>query len=487
MVKSASGSKHFGKYVIESKIGIGGMAEVYRARLANNEGSVFAIKKILSHYSRDENLISMLVNEAKVSVSLRHPNIVPIYDFGRVGDSYYIAMEFVRGKNLKDIVQECRRRGMWISPKLALFIMMEVLEALAYAHNRRDNFNQPLEIVHRDVSPQNIMISESGSVKILDFGIAKVRGKAAETQTGILKGKFGYMSPEQAKGKRVDARTDIFSAGILLYEMLTLENPFLADTELETLRNVKRAKYVNPRLLNKTIPKSIEKIISKALKKNRLGRYRTTEAFQRHIYKVQSNEVGFGGATELCNFIMALFQTETTPPKKFTLEERIPEVSDVKLIEKGGVKRAVVVVSLLIVIVICWSYRSHLSVMTRNVLLTARNWFRGFTASPRPLDSLGGQPERVQRRTSTRPFLQENPRVIFEGEAQAQLGRLPFEQFETLRNDVADKLIAYLKDRLDTKPYPYGRTQQAEIPGYHLTYRVFHQGEVIAVSAIHEK
>src|SRR5262249_22585842 len=144
--------------------------------------------------------------------------------------------------------------------KIVTYMIMEILEGLAYAHKRRDNFNRPLEIVHRDVSPQNVMISNQGEVKILDFGIAKVRGRASQTQTGILKGKFTYMSPEQAAGEKVDRRTDLFSTGIILYELLTLENPFYSEEDMRILENIKRAQYQSARALNPAIPKGLEKI-----------------------------------------------------------------------------------------------------------------------------------------------------------------------------------------------------------------------------------
>src|SRR6185436_12254158 len=160
----------FGKYQLEKKIAAGGMAEIYLATLKTDPTSTFAIKKILPHYTNDPQLIAMLINEGKVMLSLRHPNVVPIYDFGKAGETYYLAMEYVRGYDLKTVINTCKKNGVWIPVKLCLHIIMEVLEGLAYAHKRRDNFNRPLEIVHRDISPQNIIISNQGEIKILDFG-----------------------------------------------------------------------------------------------------------------------------------------------------------------------------------------------------------------------------------------------------------------------------------------------------------------------------
>ena len=184
----------------------------------------------------------MLIDEAKLSVLLSHANIVQVYDLGKVGDDYFIAMEFISGVNLRDILYISREQKELIPHDIAVYIASEICKGLDYAHRKTDDQHHPLGIVHRDVSPQNVLISYEGEVKIVDFGIAKAAMNISHTMAGILKGKIAYMSPEQALGRPIDRRTDIFSVGILLYEMITGEKLFTGESQFEVLKKIEEHK-----------------------------------------------------------------------------------------------------------------------------------------------------------------------------------------------------------------------------------------------------
>ena len=214
----------FGQYILLDKVGSGGMAELFKAKKVGIEGfeRVLAIKRILPHLSSDEEFIDMFIAEAKLVALLSHKNITQVYDFGKIGQNYFIAMEYIRGKDLRGLLKRCNEKNIKFPITLAVFIAKEVASGLSYAHRQKDSMEKSLNIIHRDVSPQNILISYDGDVKVVDFGIAKA-GSQSRTTTGVLKGKLSYMSPEQAWGKTIDHRSDIFAIGIVLYEMLTGE------------------------------------------------------------------------------------------------------------------------------------------------------------------------------------------------------------------------------------------------------------------------
>jgi hypothetical protein len=300
----------FGKYFLLEKIGTGGMAEIFKATYASEEPGMLAIKRILPQFCADRKLISMLINEAKISISLNHPNIVPIFDFGLVDNQYFLAMMFVEGKDLRAIMQTALARGQQIPLPAALYIGREILAGLDYAHNRRDQYNNPLEIVHRDVSPANIILSPDGTVRILDFGIAKVAAQIGETQAGVLKGKFSYMSPEQAKGQSLDRRSDLFSVGVLLHEMLALTNLFLRENEIKTLQAVRRDKV--PRLSDKRddIPREMERILDRALQKKRRKRYSDAAEFQADLDQLFA-EMKLDGRAVVRQLLLDLFPRYT--------------------------------------------------------------------------------------------------------------------------------------------------------------------------------
>lgn len=264
----------FGKYFLTDRIAVGGMAEIYKAKTFGVDGfeKTLAIKKILPNFSADKDFVTMLTDEAKLVVNLSHPNIVQIYDLGRVADDYFISMEFIDGINLRELINRGQERNEPLPLDVCLYLASEICKGLDYAHSKRGPDGQPLGIVHRDVSPHNILVTFEGEVKIVDFGIAKAAMNVSQTQLGTLKGKVTYMSPEQAVGKPIDHHTDIFSCGIVLYEMLTFQRLFHGETQLEVLNIIRNTPMTEDNLRGK-VPDPILKILAKALAYNTKDRY----------------------------------------------------------------------------------------------------------------------------------------------------------------------------------------------------------------------
>jgi serine/threonine protein kinase len=222
----------FGRYIIVDPIAVGGMAEIYRARLAaSKEGPdrVIVIKKVIANLSQNQEFLSMFEEEIKITVGLTHPNIIQIYDYGKNDDQYFMAMEYVEGKNLRQFVKRLADMKSMFSIDMSCYIISQVCHALAYAHAFKDRMSgKSLGIVHRDISPQNVMISYDGAVKLFDFGIAKAKSANEATRAGVIKGKPSYLSPEQINGEELDGRCDIFALGIVLWELLTAKRLFVA-------------------------------------------------------------------------------------------------------------------------------------------------------------------------------------------------------------------------------------------------------------------
>ncbi len=265
----------FGKYYLLERINVGGMAEVFRAKAFGVEGfeRLVAVKRILPNIAEDKEFIRMFIEEAKLAVQLNHANIAQIFDLGVVDGAYYIALEHIHGRDLRGMFDRCRQLGEPMPVAQACFVVMKLCEGLDYAHNKRDQSGRELHLVHRDVSPQNVLVSFEGEVKIIDFGIAKAAGKGSKTQAGILKGKFGYMSPEQVRGIPIDRRSDVFSCGIVLYELLTGERLFVGESDFSTLEKVRNVEILPPSTYNRRIPDELERIVLKALAKDPEERY----------------------------------------------------------------------------------------------------------------------------------------------------------------------------------------------------------------------
>lgn len=267
----------FGPYKLMDRISVGGMAEVYKAVELGVEGfeRIVAVKRILPHIAEDDEFITMFKDEAKIAGQLQHGNIAQIYNLGQQGDSFYIALEYVAGRDLRNIFTRCQQQGKPMPLAQACFVVMKVCEGLDYAHNKRDKHGRHLNIVHRDVSPPNILVAYEGEVKLIDFGVAKAAGRVSRTQAGILKGKFGYMSPEQVRGMPLDRRSDVFSLGVVLFEVLVGARLFQGETDFATLEMVRTVDVPIPSSKNPEIPKDLENIILKALSGEPETRYQT--------------------------------------------------------------------------------------------------------------------------------------------------------------------------------------------------------------------
>jgi len=278
----------FGQYIIEEHIATGGMADVYKARMMGMEGfqKTVAIKRIISSLTDSDEFVRMFIDEAKLAAQLSHNNIIQIFDLGKVDRSHYIAMEFIEGRDLRSILEECNELDVIMPISLSLYITTLLASALDYAHKKRDFENRDLGLVHRDVSPQNVLISFAGDVKLCDFGIAKAATKASQTRAGALKGKLQYMSPEQAWGKDIDHRSDIFSLGLVLYEMLTSEKVFAGDSELSVLEQVRDPIIPAASTKNSDVDAEIDRIVFLALNADREERYQSAQEFQRDLERV---------------------------------------------------------------------------------------------------------------------------------------------------------------------------------------------------------
>jgi eukaryotic-like serine/threonine-protein kinase len=254
---------HFGKYLLAERIDVGGMAEVFLA-LGPGERPV-AVKRLLPGYADDREIVTMFLDEARIAVQLDHPSIVRVHELGRVGESYYIAMEYVPGTDLYELLARLGARGQRLPVPLAAHVAMRICAALDHAHRQRDAEGRPLGVVHRDVSPQNVLLSFDGEVKLIDFGIARAAHRARPGEERVLRGKLGYMSPEMARGLPVDRRSDVFAAATVLHEMLTGERLFAGGPELAVLQRVRNAEVPPPSRWNPALPAALEQAVMRAL------------------------------------------------------------------------------------------------------------------------------------------------------------------------------------------------------------------------------
>ncbi len=301
----------FGKYLILDKIATGGMAELFRAKITSVEGfeKLVAIKKILPNLTQDSNLVNMFIEEAKLAAMLTHQNIVQIYDLGSMEGVYFIAMEYIHGKDLRVLSNKSKEKGLPLPLEYALYITSRICSGLDYSHNLKDFQGKPLKLIHRDISPQNILVTHEGEVKIVDFGIAKVARKTADTREGLIKGKVAYMSPEQAAGKTIDHRSDIFSAGILLYEMITGVRMF-EGADLNVLDRVRKADFQEAETIVSDLPAEVSEILRRALAKTPSRRYESCVAMLADLEECLSSFTVRPRAEGLSHYMKALFAEE---------------------------------------------------------------------------------------------------------------------------------------------------------------------------------
>ncbi|MFL5400019.1 MAG: protein kinase domain-containing protein [Myxococcales bacterium] len=302
----------FGKYLLLERIAVGGMAEVYAAKAFGAAGfeRLLAIKRILPTMNEDPEFIQMFVDEARIAAQLSHANIVQVIELGKHEDSYFIAMEYISGRDVRQLNERFRKIGRPMPIPQATFILSRICEALDYAHRRRDGHGVPLGIVHRDISPQNVLVSFDGNVKLIDFGIAKAESRFSKTQAGILKGKFSYMSPEQVKGQGVDHRSDIFASGVLLWEMLCGQKLFTGDSDIAVLEKVRAAEVPPPRSLNPRVPESLEAVVLRALAADPRDRYQWASEMHDDLLRHTFQAGAPYGSRQLSEWLLEEFQGE---------------------------------------------------------------------------------------------------------------------------------------------------------------------------------
>jgi eukaryotic-like serine/threonine-protein kinase len=269
------------RYRVIKRLEAGGMAEVYLGEATGVEGfkKRVAIKRVLPHLAQNENFIRMFLDEARLSARLNHANIVSVFDISAREDTYFLIMEFVDGANLKKILESLHRRGQRFQLPEAIYVCTEAARGLSYAHELHDENGRALGIVHRDISPPNIMLTKRGEVKVADFGLAKAGTQLSQTDPGVVKGKFSYLSPEAAFGKEVDARADVFSLGIVLWEMLAGRRLFLGETDYATVKLVQGANIPRLSPLNNQVDDAFEEILLRALTREPDARYQSAHEF----------------------------------------------------------------------------------------------------------------------------------------------------------------------------------------------------------------
>ncbi|MBX5483667.1 MAG: serine/threonine protein kinase [Myxococcaceae bacterium] len=303
----------FGRYQLIRRLAVGGMGEVFLARQVGVGGfeKLLVVKRILPHLAQEEDFIEMLFDEARIAAALNHPNISQIFDLGDVDGVYYIAMEYVHGDSLRAVNMRANAELGGMPLALKCRIIADTAAGLDYAHRAKTATGKPLGLIHRDLSPQNILVGFNGAVKIIDFGVAKAVGKISETMTGHIKGKYAYMSPEQARGAEdLDYRSDIFGLGIVFYELLTSQRLFKRESETATLKAVVSAKIDPPSALTKGIPRELDKIVLRALERERRHRYQSAAELQMAIEDFMVEQRLAGSTAHLSAFMQSLYGSE---------------------------------------------------------------------------------------------------------------------------------------------------------------------------------
>jgi serine/threonine-protein kinase len=304
--------QQFGKYLLLDRIAVGGMAEIFLAKQVGPEGfeKTVVLKKIRPHLGDKKSFVRMFLNEAKLAAQLNHPNIIQIHDLGKVDDSYFIAMEYLFGRDMRRVIPKCEQAGISFPVVYACKIASQALEGLYYAHQKTDTQGRALGIVHRDVTPENIFVSFEGGVKLLDFGIAKAANQVEMTRAGEIKGKLSYMSPEQCMGKPLDSRSDIFSLGVVLYEWVTGFKLFTGESDVQVLRSISEGKIYRPSYFKADVPEQIEAILMRALEKEPEKRYQNAWEMQFELDQFLASNEFTPSNQHLSTFMKQLFADE---------------------------------------------------------------------------------------------------------------------------------------------------------------------------------
>ena len=300
-------AEEFGRYTLTQRLAVGGMAEIFLASLRGDAGfsKKVVVKRILPHLGADDSFVRMFIDEALLAARLTHPNVIQVYDFGTIDGSHFIAMEYVEGVDLHTLLRLANRRGRRLNAAEVACIGEGVARGLAYTHDLTDEQGIPLDIVHRDVSPQNIMVSSSGTPKVMDFGIAKAAARATRTATGTIRGKLSYMSPEQALGSALDKRSDQFSLGVVLWECLTGERLFVSTSDVNLIQTV-AAGHVRPlREVRSDVPPALEALIMRALSHDPADRFADLHVFSRELAAFRYT-LGAAGMADLGGLLEAV-------------------------------------------------------------------------------------------------------------------------------------------------------------------------------------
>ncbi len=303
------------------------MAEIFKGLTYDFSGikKFIVIKRILPHIAANKEFIDMLIAEAKIAVSLSHGNIAQVYDLGKVGNDYFIVMEYVDGKSLSQILRKCQQKGIPIPVEFCAYCISELCQGLDHMHRKKDEAGHELKIVHRDISPQNVIVSYSGNVKIVDFGVAKAAFKLGERENGILKGKFAYMSPEQAEGVEIDSRSDLFSTGIVFWEMLTGQRLFKKKSNTETVEAVKKMGVIPPSHFRADIPPELDRIVLKALERIPELRYASAHDMSLDLMKYLLKFYPFFKPSETSEFLNQIFGVDDDVTGNFHLEKTMKD------------------------------------------------------------------------------------------------------------------------------------------------------------------
>ena len=302
--------KRLGRFQIIGRLATGGMAEVYLALSGELPGyrTLLVVKRILPHLAQNRQFIGMFLDEARLAALLDHPNVVRIIEVGHDGEEYFLAMELVQGKPLSAVLRKAARERRPPSPALAAYIIAQAASGLGYAHALTDGDGRPLGVVHRDVSPQNVLLSFEGAVKLIDFGVARAFGRVAHTSPGGLKGKIEYMSPEQASAEEVDHRADVFALGVVLWEVLTGRRLYRRETELATMRAILDDPIPRPSEVA-DVPPELDAVVMRALRKRRDARFASAHEMAQALERFAFSNEGFS-PLQVASYMKGLFAAE---------------------------------------------------------------------------------------------------------------------------------------------------------------------------------
>jgi serine/threonine protein kinase len=317
----------YGNYVLVRKLAEGGMAEIFLAKLLGADGFErnVVIKRMLSHLSSMPDFVDMFRDEARLAARLSHPNIIQIHELGFIEGCYYICMEYLAGEDFSTTLRQAGRKRQYTPIPIVLRVLVYAARGLHYAHEFTNELGQPLHIVHRDISPSNLYLTYQGQVKVLDFGIAKAESRLAQTRTGVVKGKYIYMAPEQARGDEVDRRSDVFSLGVSLYESLTNVRPFARENDLAILNALLKGDFAPPTTLRREIPKALEAVVLKAMAPRPEARYATAGALADALEREMAGQVPLATHAQLAEYLRGQFGEE-----RFAEKTRIPALATLK-------------------------------------------------------------------------------------------------------------------------------------------------------------